>query len=222
MRRGRARGFTLLEMMVVVAIVVTLATMAWSAFGRQKPRQTLNGFALELRALVLSARQNAFATGKRTLVLVFPDQATGNGTGRLVVYQDGDASFFSSAAAVNFGNFKPASPAAGARGEIVEVLDLPAHVTIGPAAGQGTGATMRAPFDGIAIDTRCGFCTGAGARGAIAFDPAGGATFHSGNGAALERPSGASLSVTADDAAEVRTLAVAAATGALETIAGAL
>lgn len=222
--RRVARGFTLIEMMLTVALIGILAALAWSSLSRQRPRHTLSGFFVELRALVHSARQNAFATGQRTLVLVFPNQGGGGGIGRIVVYQDGDASFFSSDAAVNFEGFAPSSPSAGANGRIVDVVDFPAHVTVGPPAGHGAGAVMAAPFDGIALDRACGFCAGAGpaARGAIAFEPTGAATFYAGNGAPLDLPAGASLSLTADELAEIRTLAVAAPTGALQTLSATL
>jgi prepilin-type N-terminal cleavage/methylation domain-containing protein len=223
----RQRGFTIVEVLVVVVIAATLAALSYAAFGPQKHRQKLNGFAVELRSLIHGARQAALASGKPVVVMVFPDQPTTTGTGRLILYQDGNGDFFSAAAAVNFGTYDPATTAAGALSEVLEVVDLPPNVLIGPVDGIGAAAVMKAPFAGIGISTRCGFCAGTGGRGAIVFDPLGPATFQAGNGPPLAFPAGASLSVfarqddlptTAAAGAQVRTLAIASATGALQTL----
>jgi hypothetical protein len=98
---------------------------------------------------------------------------------------------------------------------------------LGPVDGQGSSAVMPAPFTGIAINGACAFCLGANNRGAITFDPSGAVTFQAANGPPLAFPSGASISLRADSpdlpvtaatGAEVRTLAISAATGALRTL----
>jgi prepilin-type N-terminal cleavage/methylation domain-containing protein len=227
MPRRSQRGFTMLELMVVVAIVLTIAAMSWAAFGRQKPRQSLNGFTLEFGGLLHGARQTALATGKPVVVMLFPTQVTGSGTGRVIIYQDGNGDFFSGTAAVNFGNYAPSSSAAGSASEVLEVLNLPASVVLGPVDGQGPTAVMPAPFANIAINQPCVFCTGTNNRGAIVFDPVGSVTFYSGNGAPAALPWGASVSFYANNpglptsaatGADVRTIAIAATTGALRTI----
>jgi len=219
MTRRTNLGFTLIELMVVVAVVGVLATLAVTTFGRQKPRQTLDNQALELRSLLHGARQTALTTGQPVVVMLFPDYAVGTPSiGRLIVYQDGAGSFFQTAAAVNFDNVSVAQPVAGPGSEVLDRLDLPFGVIVGPTAGQGAGAVMPPPFAGIAIDKACGFCTGANRRGAIVFDPGGSASFYDRAGAPLALPAGASFSLTSADAAEVRTLVVAAPTGALTTL----
>jgi len=220
MRRRSAPGFTLVEMMVVIAVVAVVAAMGYALFGRQQPRQQLSGFALELRGLLHGARQTAFATGHRVVVMVFPDQVQGlRGQGRLILYEDGDFDFFSDAAAINFAGYDPTTSVAGPRSQALDVVDLPGQVVVGPPTGQGATAIMPAPFDGIPINVDCAFCLGADRRGAVVFDPLGSVTFQDRNGPPLALPKGASLSITAPDAGEVRTIAIVAANGALQTLA---
>ncbi|MBK9516517.1 MAG: prepilin-type N-terminal cleavage/methylation domain-containing protein [Anaeromyxobacter sp.] len=221
MRRDRrARGFTLIEMMVVVALIGILAALAYAGFAGQKRRQRLTGTTVEFQALLFGARQTALANGTQVVLMVFPDHVnTLGGTGRFVLYEDADLDFFSAAAGVNFGGFDPAAPAgAGPRGVVLETYDLPDGLVVGPPSGLGVAAVMPAPFAGIAVNVDCSFCTGAGRRGAIAFQPLGTASFHDDNGPPLDLPFGGSFSFYAADADEVRTLAVAASTGVVQTL----
>ena len=212
------RGFTLIELMVVVSIIAITTAMTVFAFGRQKPRRQLDGMALELRAQLMGARQTALATGTPVAAVVFPDFVTGTGTGRIVFYRDGDFSLFSTAAAVNLDNLDAAAPASGARSEILDTLDLDNSVVVGPATGQGASAIMPAPFSGIAINVACAFCTGADRRGAVVFQPNGTVTFQDRAGPPLPLPQGASLSLTRAESEEVRTIAIAASTGLMQTL----
>lgn len=237
-RPARARGFTLLEVITAVLIFGVVAALAVSAFGRTRPRQRLNGFSVELQALLFGARQTALTTGHPVVLMIFPHYQAhpSEPRGRLVLYEDGDGDFFTDAAGINFGDYDPKDPKAGPGSQVLEVIDLPAEVEVGPLWGQGAGAAMPAPLDGIAIATPCSFCTGDDDRGAIVFGPLGTATFHDRNGPALPLPKGGSFSVTmmdkdtgyswpvatdpavAPDGRGVRTFVVAAANGAVRAL----
>jgi len=224
-----ARGFTLLEMMVTVAVIGIVATMVVIGFGRQKPRARLSGAAVELQALLHEARQNALATGRVTAVMVFPAfQATSDfGTGRFVVYEDGAGTFFTAGGPVNFGAFVPDSGSVGPQSRIVTDMNLSREVAVGPSDGQGAAAVMAAPYGRVPITAACTFCVAN--RGAIAFNSQGQASFYSGNGPPLD-VAGGSVSLynpseatnpaldTAATVPEIRTLAVVAATGSVRVL----
>jgi hypothetical protein len=150
-------------------------------------------------------------------VLVFPVHPLRNGTGRVIVYEDGDFRFFTGAGTPNFESFDPATPATGARGQIVTEMDLPQGVVVGPATGMGPGAVLPAPLAGIDVTRDCSFC---GAlpdrRGAIRFDGRGRPSFLGANGTGTR--AGGSLSVTATELAAQRTLLVLPATGAVRVL----
>ncbi len=128
-------GFTLVELAVVVAIISVLGALAWSNIWRLRPRAQLADATSELVALVHGARQHALATGNDVAVMVFPTYAASGATGRVIVYEDGNADFFSDLGAVNFAGYDPAALARGSRSQIVADYDLPRNVVVGPTAG---------------------------------------------------------------------------------------
>lgn len=218
MRAGRQeRGFTLIEGAVAIAIIAVLAALAWSNLGRLRPRSSLVSAGLELQSLIHGARQSALSTGHDVAVLVFPVYPGPLGTGRVIVYEDGNFDFFSAAAAVNFDGYNPASPAAGSRSQVLTTMDLPAGITVGPLTGMGTSAVLPAPLAGIDVTKDCSFCGAlVDRRGAIKFDARGRVSFYGSNGA----PSlgGGSLSLTSTDVGGQRTLVITPTTGSVRAI----
>jgi prepilin-type N-terminal cleavage/methylation domain-containing protein len=220
----KARGFTLVELMVVVAIMAVIAALASFQMSRSRPRASLAGATVELRALLHQARQQALVSGSDVAVLVFPGvSGDAHSLGRVVVYQDGDSSFFNDASAVRLGAYNPLLLGAGPRGQVIETYDLPRDVTFGPPAGLGIAAALPAPFATIPVGAECTFCLGAGAarRGALVFDPRGRARFYNKDGPPLV-VDGGSLSLTAPSLQGatplVRLVAVTATTGSLQSV----
>ena len=222
MKRHRApRGFTLVELAVVLSIVLIVAGIAYASLSRQRPRALLASTTAELHSLVHGARQTALATGRDVVVMVFPRFASPSGTGRVVVYEDGNFDFFTPAApgGMDFEAFDPTTRRTGSASQVLDVFDLPAGVTFGAPPGAPT--SLPAPLNGIDVSLDCTFCGAlSDHRGAIRFDTRGRASFHGANGAAPV-VSGAALNLVSSGADAVRgqrTLVVTPVTGSLRVI----
>jgi prepilin-type N-terminal cleavage/methylation domain-containing protein len=215
--RARTRGFTLTEMAVVVAIVGIVAALAYDSLERHLPRAHIANTATELQSLLHGARQTALAGGRDVLVMVFPNCPNPEGTGRVVVYQNGDPAFFTDAGTPNFAGYDCTVLAAGAASEVLSTLDFPRSVRVGPANGLGLSRRLAAPYDRIDVTRDCAFCNGDGTsrRGAIRFDSRGRAWFHDRNGAAMAAPAGSSFSITSAEIGGTRALVIQASTGSV-------
>ena len=206
MRRPISRGFTLIEMMIVLLIIGITSLIAFSTLRRSRPRATVRGAMAELRSLVHNARQEALATGLDTWVLVFPEYDNGVSKGRIIALVDDSdpaQSLQAGGAALNFAKYLPGTIKATANGRVIGSVDLPAGVLVGPATGAGVH-DLKFPYASIALDTACGFCGTAGeGRGAVVFDSRGRVTFKRVSGTSIENSpdcdSGASLSIYSTD-----------------------
>jgi type II secretory pathway pseudopilin PulG len=213
-------------MVVVVAIIAVLSTLAYSGMSRYKPRATLSSAAAELQSLIHEARQSALANGQHVAVLFFPAWTGGTSTGRVIVYRDGtlvngDYAFFAGTGANDFSTYNPSVLAADSGSAVLEHMELPRGVTFGPSTGMGA-TPLKAPRDQIVVSSDCSFCsTGTGRRGAILFDEKGKATFHGGGGtldATVSVNGGASLSLQSSDVTGSVTFVILSETGVVQVI----
>jgi prepilin-type N-terminal cleavage/methylation domain-containing protein len=216
----RPRGFTMVEVAVVMLVIGVIATLAVVSLQRSKPRTNLASTATELHALLRNARLNALATGNPTIVAFFPEYRNRRGgLGRIVLLQDPTGTFFTAAAPQNFGNYDPATDTPTT--EVLERLDFPRGVVL--ASAPGAPAAFPAPFTRVPVGD-CTFCAAAGdARGAVRFDGRGRATFYSALGAPLD-VWGASMALsmretrtTAPMMDGVRLFVISAATGGVKS-----
>ena len=186
MSKRKPRGLTLVELMVTLLIAVILGALAYDALQQSRPRASLNETAAELMSAIHSARQSALANGTNFAVLLFPTYASSQGTGRFVVLEDepvgdGNPSFFSTAAPLNFANYDPTALGATPTGGVITTFDLPPQVLVGPAVGMGF--LLPFPYNAIPTNVDCSFCgAGGDRRGAIVFDDRGRASFCSAPG----------------------------------------
>jgi prepilin-type N-terminal cleavage/methylation domain-containing protein len=195
LRARTPRGFTLIEMMVVVGIIGVLTWLAMDGFRRVKPAAALDSIAADLHSTVHFARQHALSTGHNVAVLIFPDYPNGKGRGRYVLLEDeptntGLASFFSSAGTPNFASCDPAQVRPTPNGKLLDTQDFPIEVRVGPANGNGLTSGLPFPYNGVKTDVACSFCTGSSGNGAIVFDSHGRVSFYTTSGSTIEVPTG--------------------------------
>ena len=188
------RGFSLLELMIVVAIMAIIGTVVAFNVTRASPRASLASVTTDLQGLIHGARQGALASGHDMIVMLFPEREDERPP-RVVVIEDPSFSFMSGGGAIDFDGYDP-EVLRYPEGGRAEFLDLPVGIEVGPATG--LGAALPPPLDTIQVESACSFCATEGTRrGAIRFDPRGAATFYSENGS--KRPSGVGASFTLTD-----------------------
>lgn len=212
--RNKQSGFTIIELVIVVALIGVITGLAYSTLSAARPRQNFVNAMAELQTVIHAARQQALARGNDVAVLVFPSFQNGlGGRGRVVVVEDRDAVLFSTASATNLDNYKPEAPFIPQPFPQDETtFDFPPGVTITNVAG----TALAAPLGDIATPTACTFCDGGDKRGAIRFDTRGRASFYAVAGPAMATTTGQILAIAPDDkTAPTRYLYVTAATGAV-------
>jgi len=187
-REARERGYTLLEVMItlaIFAILTGLSMMGYAAVGR---RGALQNASFDLQGVMSTARTRAVSRGYPVWVVLFPTasrKAKTGGLGAFMVVED------------RFGSYAkdPRMPLdlelvveeMDGVTQVYFLEDYSKKVRFG-ALTPGRTDMYSAPFSGMAVQT-CSFCSGTGVpRGAIVFYPDGGARFVDGQGAFLSIP----------------------------------
>jgi prepilin-type N-terminal cleavage/methylation domain-containing protein len=233
----RLRGFTLIEMMMVVAIVGVLAGMAAMALSRMKTRGNFASATGDFAATLRAARAEAFGRGNPTVVIV-DTQA-----GAWWAIEDVLGTF--TLASFDPANPAPSNPDGGLGDRLIYRGTLPSGVSFGPSGGIGQALPM--PFSGIPTGyvnivladggsggtanitadggssapnfAYCSFCDTGTGKGAITFLPSGGATFSGGPGTVGQQLSIQDLALDGGGGAtSIIDYAIVAATGSIEPV----
>lgn len=191
----RAGGFTLLEVMIVVAILGVLTALSVVTFDALGKRGALQNASFDLQNAMSSARTRAMSRGYPVWVVLYPGanrkDKTG-GAGAFLVVEDRNSSFARNP--VNLYSVDLLTDATSSRdeltGKVVEsgrvssvyfLEDYNKKVRFG-ALKPGRVGLFGAPFTALAVQT-CSFCSGSSPQqGAIGFYPDGGARFFDGDG----------------------------------------
>jgi prepilin-type N-terminal cleavage/methylation domain-containing protein len=213
-RTRESQGFTLIEAMVVVAVIGIVAALAYSSLSRSRPRAQLAGVANELQALMYRARQEALARGRDVAVVFYPAATTPDGQGRILLVADEVGGFMAGTAPAGAVDYCTMTPTRTP--DILAQIDLPRDLRIAaPARAQA----FPFPYGLVAAPTAgCAFCTGTvpggGTRGAVRYDSRGRAAFFADCGVPAAFPNGASVALTSTALRGSRVLAVPPTGGA--------
>lgn len=190
-RLPRASGFTLVEMMMVVAIVGVLAMLAAAGYERLGQRAALQNATFDLQGSLSWARSRAIERGSNVWVIIYPqgkrNAATG-GKGAYFVYEDLTMRF-ASPGQPTFGyddfridnSFNPIDT----EGQLLQTRYMEDYKGGAISFARMGTTTFAAPFSGLTPVVACSVCVGAGSRGAMVFTGDGTVRFYDGAGALL-------------------------------------
>ncbi len=206
MTQFKRRGVTLIEIMVVIAIIGVLTTLSIASYSQigaaSAPRNAIN----DLSAQLVRARNRAAESQADVWVIVYPtfhkqtladptaNAATG-GPGAYFLYEDKSMGFNrptggsstevyyqTGATGIDFDPVaKTISGTTSLEGKLIDEVyfdDYPGkNVTFGLPAATLALTAKQAPFNGVTLSSACTFCSGTPLRGAVVFSPDGSARF---------------------------------------------
>ena len=189
----RASGFTLVELMVVVAIVGVLAMLAAAGYERLGQRAALQNATFELQGALSLARSRAMERGSSVWVIVYPQasrSATTGGQGAYFIYEDLTMRF-AKPGQPTFGyddfridNTLDLTDTTAKTGQLLQARFMEDYKGGAISFSRVGTTTFPAPFTTL-LPAACTVCTAAGARGAMVFTGDGTVRFYDGAGAVL-------------------------------------
>jgi prepilin-type N-terminal cleavage/methylation domain-containing protein len=187
-REARERGYTLLEVMITLAIIAILAGLSVTGYAALGRRGALQNASFDLQGVMSTARTRAVSRGYPVWVVLFPSasrKAKTGGLGAFMVVEDVNGSFIRSPA--DRFDLELVVDELERVSQVYFLEDYSKKVRF-EALTPGRTDMFGAPFSGMAVRT-CSFCSGSDfPRGAVVFFPDGGARFVDGQGTFLTSP----------------------------------
>jgi prepilin-type N-terminal cleavage/methylation domain-containing protein len=182
---GRERGFTLLEVLLVLAIMGVLTGMAVVAFDAVGRRGALQNAAFDFQGAMVSARTRAASRGYPVWMVLYPEAnrtSLKDGMGAFMVVEDHAGTYARAPIELFTLKLKPSEVSGKALVSAVYFLEDYNKKVRFETLTPGEVGLFGAPFQKLAAQT-CSFCTeGAAVSGAIGFFPDGTARFVDGGG----------------------------------------
>lgn len=185
---ARSSGFSLLELMVVVAIISIVSAMAASTAREIGARNATQSAASDLSSILQSARARAEQRGSDVYVIFYPTATRSptwsltGGSGAVFVYEDTNGDFITGTGACtglgtadcSWSNFSPPNDIRGpttSADRLVEEIYLEDYAKANVKFGKPSTVIFPLPFLSVAALANangCSFCT-SGNKGAVVF-----------------------------------------------------